>query len=746
LSIRFEPDGCGVIPPGRQYANYTATHRPELVTDAAGQTTTFTHNAAGQVLTSTNARQETTTYTYDTNGRLESVAGPVAGATTSYTYDGYGRVRTVTGPDGYTATTDYDVFDRPTRVTYPDGTFEETTYDRLDVATRRDRLGRVTRYYHDALRRLVATRDPAGRTIEERWGAGGLRQLVDAKGQATTWERDLAGRVTRELRADGVTATLYAYQPLSGRLQTVTDPKGQVTTYTYNLDDTVQQVVYSNAPIVTPSVSYTYDPVYSRVATMVDGTGTTSYTYHLAGSLGAGQVATVDGPLTNDTIAYTYDELGRVVSRAINGAANTMTQLYDALGRVTSETNVLGTFTYGYVGATGRLSLVTYPNGQTSSYAYYDTLGDLRLQTLLHRKPDASTLSRFDYTYDAAGNILTWQQQADSDAPTLWVYGYDRADQLTSAVHQTTGATPSVIKRYAYTYDPAGNRTSEQIDDAVTLATHDSLNRLLTHQGGGPLVFEGTLDEPGTVRINGQPAEVDAANRFRAAVPVASGTTTVTINAVDASGNAAEAVYEVDQTAAGRTFTYDANGNMTSDGTRTFEWDARNQLVALSVGTHRSEFVYDGGGRRQRHRRFSDGALASESTLLWCAEELCEVRDEVGVGVYAREFELGIERGSVRSFFTLDDGGSIRDISTAAAELSGRYSYDPWGRLTVGEGDCGNRAWRHGIPTRRSGWDVVCDLPALRSPTWTMAESRSERGREKPLCFREQPAHDSSRP
>jgi hypothetical protein len=71
----------------------------------------------------------------------------------------------------------------------------------------------------------------------------------------------------------------------------VTDPKGQVTTYTYHLDDTMQQVVYTNAPVATPSVSYTYDPVYGRVTTMGDGTGTTSYTYHPAGSLGAGQVA-----------------------------------------------------------------------------------------------------------------------------------------------------------------------------------------------------------------------------------------------------------------------------------------------------------------------------------------------------------------------------------------------------------------------------------------------------------------------
>jgi hypothetical protein len=122
----------------------------------------------------------------------------------------------------------------------------------------------------------------------------------------------------------------------------------------------------------------------------------------------------------------------------------------------TTEVNVPGTFTYGYVGATGRLQLVTYPDGQTSSYAYFDTVGDLRLQTIHHRRPDNSTLSKFDYTYDSVGNILTWQQQTDSDAPTVWQYGYDRADQLTAAVHQTTGETPAILKRYAYTTSDGG--------------------------------------------------------------------------------------------------------------------------------------------------------------------------------------------------------------------------------------------------------------------------------------------------
>src|ERR1041384_8293045 len=104
----------------------------------------------------------------------------------------------------------------------------------------------------------------------------------------------------------------------------------------------------------------------ARVATMTDGTGLTTYGYYpvTSGQLGAGQLSTIDGPLTNDTITYTYDQLGRVVGRDINGTAQTVT--YDALGRTTGVANVLGTFTYGYVGNSPRLASLSYPNGQTS--------------------------------------------------------------------------------------------------------------------------------------------------------------------------------------------------------------------------------------------------------------------------------------------------------------------------------------------------------------------------------------------
>ena len=44
------------------YGSHTATHQPQTIMDAAGQTTTLTYTAAGHVATVTNARLETTTY------------------------------------------------------------------------------------------------------------------------------------------------------------------------------------------------------------------------------------------------------------------------------------------------------------------------------------------------------------------------------------------------------------------------------------------------------------------------------------------------------------------------------------------------------------------------------------------------------------------------------------------------------------------------------------------------------------
>jgi YD repeat-containing protein len=122
---------------------------------------------------------------------------------------------------------------------------------------------------------------------------------------------------------------------------------------------------------------------------VVQGTATTVYGYHPFGQLGAGQLASVDGPLANDTVSYGYDELGRVVSRGLNGVNTSW--IYDHLERLESQTDPIGTFSYTYEGVTGRVATVTYPNGQTSTYGYLPTLAEHRLSEIHHRKPGGAT-------------------------------------------------------------------------------------------------------------------------------------------------------------------------------------------------------------------------------------------------------------------------------------------------------------------------------------------------------------------
>jgi len=665
-----------------QYANYTAGHQPLTMTDAAGQTTTFTYNAAEQVLTLTNPKQETTSYAYNADGQLISVTGPVTGATTTYTYDVQGRIHSVTDADGYTVTTDYDALNRPTRVTYSDGTYEETTYNRLDRATSRDRLGRVTRYYYDALGRLVSTRDPLGRVVRQEWcTCGTLARLIDADGHATTWEHDQQGRVTRELRADGH-ATQYIYEGTTTRLKSVTDPKLQTTSYTYFADDKIKDTLFTNEQIPTPDVSFTYDATYGRLATMVDGTGTTTYSYHPIGIPGATKLASVDGPLTNDTITYTYDELGRVTNRAMNGVG--VTWAFDALGRVTSEANVLGTFAYTYDGVMSRLETVTYPNGQTSAYSYFGNSSDHRLQTIHHRYPSGATLSKFDYTYNATGNIITWRQQADT-AAVMWTYDYDVADQLVAAVKRGTDPQTTLLQRYAYAYDPAGNRTVEQIGDLVTGTTYNSVNELVSEQPSGAMQFAGTVSEPAEVTIAGIPAVVAADNHFQAAVPVSGGTNTVSVSARDASGNTNTQQFQLANSGGTQAFTYDANGNLISDGAQTYEWDACNRLVRVLQGTTTiMALAYDGRGMRQQkteggvtHRYVYDAGNVIQESLS-TGTTISYVYGGVDKPIGQRD-----QAGNV-SYFVADRLGNITETTDQNGSITLRRAYDPWGNQSEG--------------------------------------------------------------
>jgi len=685
---------------------YNGQHRPLTATDASGQTTTYVYYPSGQIHTVRNAQQEISTFGYNSSGYLTSITGPMVGATIQFTYDGFGRRRTTTDSEGYAVTIDYDAIggdptktlDRITKVTYPDGTFEQVTYDRLDPEWIRDRLGRWSRKFYDSLRHVVATQDPLNGISTYDWcGCGSLDAITDVNGNTTSWIRDIQGRVINKVFPDQ-TRTLYTYENATSRLASHVDAKGQASNYEYFTDNNLKRSSYTNAQITTPSVSYTYDTSYNQLATMTDGIGETKYAYNLITdppTLGARRVASIDGPLDNDTLTFGYDELGRVTSRSINGAANAASVQYDSIGRMQSITNPLGMFGYAYVNTTGRMDHVNYPNGQKVQYAYFDNLGDQRLKQIKNLNSSSNPISQFDYTYNPAGQIVSWTQANSGVAnPRRYDFGYDAADQLRSANLIDTVAQTS-LQQYDYDYDAGGNRTSEQVGNAIISSVPNNLNQLTSQSAGGKMHFRGSVNEPSVVTVGGNLATVDASGSFDGVANVNVGTNTVPVIATDASGNSRTNNYQVIlPSGTARTLIYDPNGNLTSDTEKTYEWDAANRLTAINIGSHRTEIQYDGIGRRVHLTEKDSGATTSEKRFLWGGNELREERDAAGITVTKRFFGQGEQRigGSDAGvyLYTRDHLGSVREIVDTSGAVRARYNYETWGGRTkvMGTLDC----------------------------------------------------------
>ncbi|MDB6037637.1 MAG: hypothetical protein JWM99_1478, partial [Verrucomicrobiales bacterium] len=266
---------------------------------------------------------------------------------------------------------------------------------------------------------------------------------------------------------------LHDYEAATGNLKSIRDEKNQITTFRYNIDNTLREKNYSNTASPMPPIRFSYDPNYPRLATLEDGSGVTAYTYQPITSVpapGAGRLAAIDGPLPNDTITFGYDSLGRVETRAINGFG--IKRSWDALGRLTRLTNVLGAFTYAWEGASFRLSSVDLPNNQRSMFAYFGNQKDQLLKDITHIKPDTTILSRFTYDYNALHQLTNWAQ-FQGGTTRNWTPGYDAVGRLTSVAE--TGAS---ARSYAYAYDDAENRVQEQAANATQQATYNVNNQL----------------------------------------------------------------------------------------------------------------------------------------------------------------------------------------------------------------------------------------------------------------------------
>jgi YD repeat-containing protein len=114
--------------------------------------------------------------------------------------------------------------------------------------------------------------------------------------------------------------------------------------------------------------------------------------------------------------------------------------------------------------------------------------------------------------------------------------------------------------------------------------------------------------------------------------------------------------------------------------TRTNEWDAENRLTAVSAGTQRTQFSYDGMGRMTTIRQLTNGFEASFRRFIWCDSTICEERNASDT-VTKRYFAQGmkVESGATAGnyFYTRDHLGSIREQRRGQSPLAAMATRAP---------------------------------------------------------------------
>ncbi|MCC6471583.1 MAG: hypothetical protein IT563_24920 [Alphaproteobacteria bacterium] len=139
----------------------------------------------------------------------------------------------------------------------------------------------------------------------------------------------------------------------------------------------------------------------------------------------------------------------------------------------------------------------------------------------------------------------------------------------------------------------------------------------------------------------------------------------------------------------GQALTYDANGNLLSDGQRNYSWDAESRLVKITYpgqAGKQTDFVYDGLDRRTKITSTStEGGSSVTMTYAWCGSRICQARNASNAVArsYFSEGEFVPGSPAQPYYYGQDQLGSIRRafVNTSSAPA---YSYDLYGVTVSG--------------------------------------------------------------
>ena len=458
----------GYDPAARKIAETNANHEVIL----------YTNNAAGDLLTLTDGKNQTTTWHYDAYGRVTNKLDQIGSVILTYAYDGDNRLTNRwSAAKGNTAYA-YDPVGNLTNVAYPTSGTVKFAYDVMNRLTNMvDGVG-TNRYTYDAAGQLlteggVFTSDTITNTHSSRERVAlSLQQPTGSWTNGFGW--DLAGRLTNVTSKAG--AFSYTYAPLSayfsGRLvQELGLPNGAyITNYYDPVARVLDTLLKSSGGTTLDSALYGYNQGNQRTAYTNAVGAYVHYTYDSIGQLKVGTSST-----SSENRGYTYDTAWNLQWLTNNGTAsayqvnvdNELTNVasrglkYDANGNLTNKvTDSGGDYNTYIYDDENRLVDVQNLSIAWETVFVYDGLGRLRIRKdyagAAQMRPLIPTggmplVNQVNYLYDG------WRVVQERDSNNVPTVSYTRGVDLSGSLEGAGGIGGLLARSSGYS---SGNWTS----------------------------------------------------------------------------------------------------------------------------------------------------------------------------------------------------------------------------------------------------------------------------------------------
>jgi RHS repeat-associated protein len=731
LSISFDGNQrpIQITSPGGRWLKltYDTSSRITQIQDNIGRTLSYGYDANGCLHTVTDGGGGLWTYTYDSSNNLKTITDARQNLYLTNQYDGNNRVVQQTLADNsiyqYRYTLDANGTIIQTNVTNPRGDIRIVTFNTSEywVSDTEDSAGAAPRAFignRQANTNLITT-------------------TTDGLGRQMSISYDVMGNVLSVTRLAGTSqavTTSFTYEPTFNQAVSVKDPLGQTTQFSY--DPNGNLIALTDA--LGNQTSFTYN-AHGQPLTLTDALGNrVSFTYDL---LSLDLVGITDA--LNRTTTSFFDGIGRLVT-STNSAGQTTRVAYNPLNQVTTVTDRMGNVTALGYDPNGNLQSVVDANQHTTQYTYENmnrvaTRKDALLNSEAYQYDSAGNLTQFT---DRRGKITTFNYDSlnrrtfvgygtvmgnPNTYESTVSYNYDAADRVTQAVDSAYGTISWVYDglddllsettpagAVSYSYDNAQRQISLNVPgQSVVNYAYDRVSRLKQITQGSSVVqftYDAAGRRTGLVLPNGVTANYayDAASQFTSVKYVIGSTTLGDLNyAYDVLGrrgsvggsfartNLPNAVTTTGYNANNQLTTwgtanlfYDLNGNMTSDGTHSYTWDARNRLSQVDNGSTAS-FAYDMLGRRS-----SKSILGTTTSFVYNGADA--VQEVIGGSNTANSLTGGVDEvfqradaAGARSF--LADGlGSTLALADSTGTVQTSYTYDPFGNTNATGGSSSN--------------------------------------------------------